>query len=115
MAGWEDVDRHLERLLVPPLEEFDPAGLPPHEVTPLQGRLLELLARLAGARSILELGTLGGFSTIWLARGLGEGGRIVTLEVSPEYARVAHENLVRAGLAGGGGPPRGAGRRRHAR
>src|SRR3954470_4451462 len=100
MAGWEDVDRHLERLLVPPLEEFDPAGLPPHEVTPLQGRLLELLARLAGARSILELGTLGGYSTIWLARGLAEGGRLVTLEASPEYARVARANLERAGLAG---------------
>src|SRR4051812_10111795 len=98
MTGWEDVDRHFERLLVPPLEEFDPAGLPPHEVTPLQGRLLELLARLAGARSILELGTLGGYSTIWLARGLADGGRIVTLEVSPEYARVARANLERAGL-----------------
>jgi predicted O-methyltransferase YrrM len=100
MTGWEDVDRHLERLLVPPLEEFDPAGLPPHEVTPLQGRLLELLARLAGARSILELGTLGGYSTIWLARGLAEGGRLVTLEASPEYARVAQANLERAGLTG---------------
>jgi predicted O-methyltransferase YrrM len=97
---WERVDRHLERLLVPPLDGFDSAGLPPHEVTPLQGRLLELLARLAGARSILELGTLGGYSTIWLARGLADGGRIVTLELSPDYAEVARANLERAGVAG---------------
>jgi predicted O-methyltransferase YrrM len=100
MTGWGDVDRYLEGMLAPPLEGFDPGGLPPHEVTPLQGRLLELLARLAGARSILELGTLGGYSTIWLARGLSEGGRLVTLEASPDYARVAQANLERAGLGG---------------
>jgi predicted O-methyltransferase YrrM len=99
MPEWERVDRYLEQLLVPPLEGFDSAGLPPHEVTPLQGRLLELLVRLAGARSILELGTLGGYSTIWLARGLADGGRLVTLEAEPEYARVARANLERAGLA----------------
>ena len=99
MPEWERVDRYLEQLLVPPLEGFDSAGLPPHEVTPLQGRLLELLARLARARSILELGTLGGYSTIWLARGLADGGRLVTLEAEPEYARVARANLERAGLA----------------
>jgi predicted O-methyltransferase YrrM len=99
MTEWERVDRYLERLLVPPLDGFDATGLPPHEVTPLQGRLLELLARLVGARTILELGTLGGYSTIWLARGLREGGRIVTLEVSPEYARVARQNIERAGFA----------------
>jgi predicted O-methyltransferase YrrM len=99
MPEWERVDRYLEQLLVPPLEGFDSGGLPPHEVTPLQGRLLELLARLAGARSILELGTLGGYSTIWLARGLADGGRLVTLEADPEYARVARANLERAGLA----------------
>jgi predicted O-methyltransferase YrrM len=98
VTEWEAVDRYFERLLVPPLPEFDTGGLPPHEVTPLQGRLLELLVRLSGARSILELGTLGGYSTIWLARGLREGGRVVTLELSPEYARVARENLDRAGL-----------------
>jgi predicted O-methyltransferase YrrM len=97
---WERVDRHLERLLLPPLDGFDSAGLPPHEVTPLQGRLLELLARLVGARSILELGTLGGYSTIWLARGLADGGRIVTLELSPDYAQIARANLERAGVAG---------------
>jgi predicted O-methyltransferase YrrM len=100
VTEWERVDRYLERLLVPPLDELDATGLPPHEVTPLQGRLLELLARLVGARSILELGTLGGYSTIWLARGLREGGRVVTLEVSAEYARVARANIERAGFAG---------------
>jgi predicted O-methyltransferase YrrM len=100
MTEWEGVDRYLEQLLVPGVEGFESGGLPPHEVTPLQGRLLELLARVAGARSILELGTLGGYSTIWLARGLAEGGRLVTLEASPEYARVAQANLDRAGLAG---------------
>jgi predicted O-methyltransferase YrrM len=99
VTEWEAVDRYFERLLVPPLRDFDAGGLPPHEVTPLQGRLLELLVRLAGARSVLELGTLGGYSTIWLARGLPVGGRIVTLEVSPEYARVARENFDRAGVA----------------
>jgi len=99
MTEWEHVDRYLERLLVPPLDRFDATGLPPHEVTPLQGRLLELLARVVDARSILELGTLGGYSTIWLARGLREGGRLVTLEVSPEYARVAQQNIERAGFA----------------
>src|SRR2546423_8839922 len=100
MAEWGHVDRFLEGLLAPPLEGFDSRGLPRHAVTPLEGRLLELLARLAGARSILELGTLGGYSTIWLARGLAAGGRIVTLESSPEYARVARANFERAGLGG---------------
>jgi predicted O-methyltransferase YrrM len=98
MTEWERVDRYLELLLVPPVHEFDAGGLPPHEVTPLQGRLLELLARLVDAHAILELGTLGGYSTIWLARGLREGGRIVTLEVSPEYARIAQRNIERAGF-----------------
>ena len=99
MTEWERVDRYLERLLVPPLDGFDAGGLPPHAVTPLEGRLLELLARITDARSILELGTLGGYSTIWLARGLAAGGRLVTLEVDPDYARVARANLERAGLA----------------
>ncbi|MEA2441922.1 MAG: hypothetical protein QOH76_3346 [Thermoleophilaceae bacterium] len=99
MTGWADVDRYLEDLLVPPVAGFDAGGLPPHEVTPLQGRLLELLARAVGARSILELGTLGGYSTIWLARGLAPGGRLVTLEAVPEYAEVARANLSRAAMA----------------
>ena len=74
------------------------AGLPAIDVSPLQGRLLELLARLRGAASILEVGTLGGYSTLWLARALPPGGRIVTLELDPHRAAVARENLDRAGV-----------------
>ena len=75
------------------------AGLPAHEVAPNQGRLLELLARVRGARTILELGTLGGYSTIWLARALPAGGRLTSLEADPRYAEVARANLERAGVA----------------
>ena len=103
--GWAEVDDHLAALLAPhdaaldaALAASDAAGLPPHGVSPLQGRLLELLARLQGARAILELGTLGGYSTIWLARALPAGGRLVTLEADPSYAEVARANLARAGL-----------------
>ena len=67
-------------------------------MSPLQGRFLELLARLCGARAILEIGTLGGYSTIWLARALPPGGRLVTLEADPHHAEVARANLARAGL-----------------
>src|SRR3954471_8803495 len=102
---WSSVDRYVADLLVPSDPALDAAlaanaaaGLPPHDVSPAQGRLLEILARLRGARRILEIGTLGGFSTIWLARGLRAGGRIVTLERSPEHAAVARGNLARAGL-----------------
>ena len=77
----------------------DAAGLPPIAVTPNQGKLLALLARMQGAKKILELGTLGGYSTIWLARALPDGGRIVTLEAIPEYAEVARANIARAGVA----------------
>jgi predicted O-methyltransferase YrrM len=75
------------------------AGLPSADVSPLQGRLLQLLARLASARTILELGTLAGYSTIWLARALPPGGRLVSLELEPAYAEVARANVARAGLA----------------
>jgi predicted O-methyltransferase YrrM len=68
-------------------------------VAPNQGKLLQLLARSIGARSILEVGTLGGYSTIWLARALPEGGRLITLEADPRHAEVARANLARAGLA----------------
>src|SRR3979411_2285303 len=74
------------------------AGLPAIAVSPPQGKLLHLLARLHGSRTILELGTLGGYSTIWLARALPPGGRLVTIEAEPAYARVAAENIERAGL-----------------
>src|SRR5208283_4349557 len=75
------------------------AGLPPIAVSPVQGKLLNLLARSIAARTILELGTLGGYSTIWLARALGDGGRLVTLEADRSYAEVARANVARAGLS----------------
>jgi predicted O-methyltransferase YrrM len=103
---WTAVDRYLaDRLLEPDatldaaLEASAGAGLPAHGVTPTQGRLLELLARIQGARTILELGTLGAYSTIWLARALPLDGRLVTLELDAGYAEVALANLARAGLA----------------
>ena len=101
------VDEHLAAHLLPADPAFDElllasreAGLPPADVSPLQGRLLELLARLTGAASILEVGTLGGYSTLWFARALPPGGRIVTLEVDPHHAAVARANLDRAGVGG---------------
>jgi len=104
---WTAVDRYLADLLVPSdasleaaLAASAEAGLPPADVSPTQGKLLQLLARLSGARMILELGTLGGYSTIWLARALPAGGRLVTLEADARYAEVARENIRQAGLAG---------------
>ena len=102
---WSDVDRYITELFIPSdpaldaaLEVSDAAGLAPIAVSPNQGKLLMLMARFGGARSILEIGTLGGYSTIWLARGLAEGGRVVTLEVDPACAEVARVNLERAGV-----------------
>lgn len=74
------------------------AGLPEIDVSAPQGRMLHLLARMAGAQRVLEIGTLGGYSTIWLARAVGEGGRVVTLELEPDYAAVARANLDEAGV-----------------
>ena len=106
MERWIEVDRYVADRLLPPDPVLDEtlrasalAGLPEHDVSPLQGALLELLARLGGARAILEIGTLGGYSTTWLARALPPGGRLVTLEADPEHADVARANLARAGLA----------------
>jgi predicted O-methyltransferase YrrM len=103
---WTAVDRYFTDLLVPEdavldatLQDSAEAGLPSIAVTPNQGKLLWLLARVQGARAILELGTLGGYSTIWLARALPVGGRLVTLEAQPEYAEIARANIARAGLA----------------
>jgi predicted O-methyltransferase YrrM len=103
---WTAVDRYLTDHLVPPdaaldaaLESSDAAGLPAIHVAPNQGKLLWLLARAQRARAILEIGTLGGYSTIWLARGLAADGRLVTLEADPRHAEVARANLARAGLA----------------
>ena len=75
------------------------AGLPAIEVTPLAGKLLHLLARMTGARRVLEVGTLGGYSTIWLARGIPRDGRVVTLELEQRHADVARANLERAGVS----------------
>jgi len=92
--SWVDVDRYIADRLIGEDPPFDRGELPPHEVSPPQGALLELLARLTGARSVLEIGTLAGYSTLWLARALPPGGRIVTLEASPEHAAVARRNLA---------------------
>ena len=99
------VDAYLAEHLLPSDPSLDDlltasadAGLPDIAVSPLQGRLLELLARLVQAQRILELGTLGGYSTLWLARALPPGGRIVTLELDPHHAEVARSNLARAGV-----------------
>jgi predicted O-methyltransferase YrrM len=103
---WTAVDRYIgghllqeDAVLDAALAASDAAGLPSIAITPNQGKLLELLARIHGARSILELGTLGAYSTIWLARALPAGGRLVTLEANPHYADVARANIANAGLA----------------
>jgi predicted O-methyltransferase YrrM len=87
-------------ILAATLAASDAAGLPAIAVAPNQGKLLNLLARLQGARAILEIGTLGGYSTIWLARALPPYGRLITLEADPKHAAVARANIERAGLAG---------------
>lgn len=104
-ASWDDVDRYLNSVLAPhdgaldaALASSAAAGLPEIAVTPTQGKLLWLLARAIGARRILEIGTLGGYSTIWLARALPPDGRLITLEADPKHAQVARANLARAGL-----------------
>jgi predicted O-methyltransferase YrrM len=103
---WGAVDRYIADQLLPPdaalaaaLESSAAAGLPPISVSPNQGKLLNLLARLHGARHILEVGTLGGYSTIWLARALPAGGRLITLEADAKHADIARENIARAGLS----------------
>jgi predicted O-methyltransferase YrrM len=100
------VDEYLDQRIVRPddalsaaLAASRAAGLPPIAVTAAQGKLLNLLARAMGARRILEIGTLGGYSAIWLARALPPDGRLISLEYSPKHADVARANLARAGLA----------------
>jgi len=102
---WAAVDDYLVSELLPPDDALDRAlaasaaeGLPSIQVSPAQGRLLEILARALRARSILEIGTLGGYSTIWLARALPPGGRLITLELDAHHADVARRNIARAGL-----------------
>ncbi len=104
---WNAVDAFVGETLVAhdealqgALDAAAEAGLPQIQVSPPQGKLLQMLARLQGARTVLEFGTLGGYSTILLARALPEGGRLITLEANAEYARVARESIERAGLGG---------------
>lgn len=104
---WIAVDAYLASCLLPPdadlsatLAACREAGLPAIQVSPMQGRLLSMLCRLVSARRVLEVGTLGGYSTIWLARGLSAGGRIVTLEIDPAHAAIARANFIRARLDG---------------
>jgi predicted O-methyltransferase YrrM len=103
---WSDVDDFFTQHLLPADDALSAAmetsvaeGLPPISVTPPQGKLLHLLARACNARRILEIGTLGGYSTIWLARALPSGGEVITLEIDAHHADVARRNLERAGLS----------------
>src|SRR5437867_11448043 len=102
---WNKVDTYLNDLLVPSdpvleaaLAASAAAGLPEIQVAPNQGKLLNLLARSQGARTILEIGTLAAYSSTWLARALPKEGRLITLEFEPKHAEVARTNLARAGL-----------------
>jgi predicted O-methyltransferase YrrM len=102
---WRRVDAYLTDTLVghdPNLEQAvadqNAAGLPPIEVAPVNGKLLHLLARMTGAKRVLEIGTLGAYSTIWLARGIPDDGRVVTIEAEPRIADIARANLDRAGV-----------------
>jgi predicted O-methyltransferase YrrM len=103
---WDAVDSYINELFVSPDEDLDSAleasaaaGLPPIQVSPNQGKLLYLIAKAQRATRILEIGTLGGYSTIWLARAVAPSGRVITLEIDERYAEVARANLARAGLA----------------
>ena len=103
---WDNVDRYIAKSLLEPdkvldaaLRDSDAAGLPQIQVSAPQGKLLQLLAMAQNAKNILEIGTLGGYSTIWLARALPEDGRVVTLELEEKHAKVARNNIARAGFA----------------
>ncbi|HUA93555.1 MAG TPA: O-methyltransferase [Terracidiphilus sp.] len=102
---WAAVDQYFADLLVPADVELDAAleanraaGLPAIDVSPLQGKFLQLLVQMTRPQRVLEIGTLGGYSTIWIARALSDGGRIITLEYNPKHADVARKNLENAGL-----------------
>jgi predicted O-methyltransferase YrrM len=104
---WTAVDDYITDLFVPPdpaldgaLKAATDAGLPAIHVAPNQGKLLSILAQSIGAKKILEIGTLGGYSTIWLARALPVGGKLITLEYDPKHANVARANITNAGLDG---------------
>lgn len=104
--SWTEVDHYLAQLLIEPdptltgaLSANADAGLPPIDVSPVLGKFLMLLVKLSDARRVLEIGTLGGYSTIWMARGLPEGGRLVSLESNPKHVEVARRNIAHAGVA----------------
>lgn len=104
-ANWRAADEYLAETLVghdPALEAAltaqQEAGMPPIEVAPVSGKLLHLLVRLSGARRVLEIGTLGGYSTIWMATAVGEAGRVVTIEAEPANAAVARSSIDAAGV-----------------
>jgi predicted O-methyltransferase YrrM len=104
---WTAVDTYLSNLYIPrdpaleaALESSNVAGLDPINVSPIQGKFLHILAKSHAAKNILEIGTLGGYSTIWLARALPANGRLVTLEASPKHAQIARANIARADLSG---------------
>jgi len=106
LETWSRVDNYLSDLLIendPILDEVlvssTKAGLPPHNVSPLQGKFLYLLTQIRGAKSILEIGTLGAYSSIWFARALPESGKIITIEADPSHADVAKLNIQRSGLS----------------
>lgn len=104
--SWVAVEKYIAGHVAPPDSALDAAreanasaGLPAIDVSACEGKFLHLLARLAGARRVLEIGTLGGYSAIWLARALPPDGRLITLELEPKHAEVARANLDRAGVA----------------
>ncbi|MGB2667117.1 MAG: O-methyltransferase [Candidatus Acidiferrum sp.] len=103
---WTTVDQYINEALIPgdpileaALEASEKAGLPSIQVSPPQGKMLHILARSIKARNILEIGTLGAYSTIWMARALPAGGHLLTLEADAKHAEVAQANVARAGLA----------------
>lgn len=103
---WTAVDEYIQRMLIPPdpaldaaLDASAEAGLPEIHVAPNQGMMLHMLARMQHPKRILEVGTLGGYSTIWLAMALAPDGHMISLEYEPKHAQVAQENITRAGLA----------------
>ena len=105
--AWRRVDTYLTETLVghdadleSAVAEQNSAGLPAIEVAPVSGKLLHLLVRISGARRVLEIGTLGAYSTIWMARGIPDEGRVVTIEAEPANAAIARANLDRAGVGG---------------
>jgi predicted O-methyltransferase YrrM len=102
---WKDVDAYTAGHLIPAdpvldaaLAASSAAGLPAINVSPSQGKMLQLFARMVGAQQILEIGTLGAYSTIWMAKALKPGGRLITLEADPKHAEVARKNIAHAGL-----------------